>query len=397
MTILTRTIFAGLLWAFAITRAGAVYAPIPDVELGKLLTVYVSAGAYYDSNISGGPTEEFDSMVYQVAPSLAFNVSATDQTFLSASYRLSLDHFADRPGDKTLDSHALSARIAHTFSPLLQAELTETFQVTRNPESLLPGLSTILSTDQSYTLNQLDGRLAGNLTKRTGVVAKARGATFAYDDPGLSQELDRLELLLGIAATHTLLPELQAVLEYRHQAIRYDFAAEIKDKDSDFLLGGADYAINERAAVSGRLGAEYRRRKGDSDETLPYVELAGKLDYAKESYVSAGYGFAVEEVSNLDVYTDMSVHRFFVNVQHVLTPKLVATGSFNWEPSVLNGRRGVSPDRDETNTKVGLALVYRAGTRWVVSATIDWDNIASEDNGRDLQRLRAGANVRWVF
>jgi hypothetical protein len=397
MTSPTRPISTAVLIYLGAARALAVYAPIPEQEQGRLLTIYATAGAYYDTNIFGAPADERSSMVYQVSPRFVFNLSATDQTLLSASYQLSLDRFADRPGKRLLDSHTVSAAMKHTFSPRLEGELSDTFQLSKNPESLLPGLSTVLNTDQSYSLNQLDGRLAANLTKRTGLTFKARAARFAYDNAILAKELDRSEYLAGLAAMHALLPEIQAVTEYRHQTIRYRDGGETKDKDSDFALVGADYVLNARVALSGRLGAEYRRRKGADDELMPYAEFAVKADYGKGSYVSAGYGFSVEEISNLDVYTDMAVHRFFANAQQVLSPRTVATGSVSWEPAQLNGRESIREDRDETNTRAGLALIYRLNTRWTVSATVDRDEITSDDPGRMLKRTRGGLTIRCVF
>ncbi len=391
------SISATALMGITTASAFAVYAPIPEQEQGKLLTIYATAGAYYDSNIFGAPSDELSSMVYQVSPRFVFNVSATDQTLVSVSYQLSVDYFADRPGKQFLDSHNASASVRHTFSPRLELELSDSYQLSKNPESLLPGLSTVLNTDQSYSLNQFDGRLAANLTKRTGLTLKTRVATFSYDNAVLAEELDRSEYLAGLALTHALLPEIQAVAEYRHQTIRYTDGGETKDKDSDFALVGADYVLSARTALSGRIGAEYRRRKGAGDEAMPYAELAVKADYAKGSYVSAGYGFSVEEVSNLDVYTDMEVHRFFANVQQTLSPRLVATGSLSWEPGRLNGREGVSLDRDETNAKLGLALIYRLNTRWTISATVDRDDVTSDDPGRMLKRTRGGLTVRCVF
>ncbi|ATC63050.1 hypothetical protein CMV30_03220 [Nibricoccus aquaticus] len=394
---LKHPIFATACVGLLSASAFAVYAPIPEQEQGKLLTIYATAGAYYDTNIFGAPADELSSMVYQVSPRFVFNVSASDQTLVSASYQLSVDYFVDRPGKQFLDSHSASASVKHTFSPRLEMELSDAFQLSKNPESLLPGLSTVLNTDQSYSLNQLDGRLAANLTKRTGLTFKGRVATFSYDNETLAEELDRSEFLGGLVLTHALLPEIQAVAEYRHQAIRYADGGETKDKDSDFVLAGADYVLSARTALSGRLGAEYRRRKDADDELMPYAELAVKADYAKGSYVSAGYGFSVEEVSNLDVYTDMTVHRFFANVQQVISPRLVATGSLSWEPGKLNGREGVSPDRDETNVKLGVALIHRLNTRWTVSATLDRDDVTSDDPGRMLKRTRGGLTVRCVF
>ncbi len=380
-----------------VARLPAVYAPIPEQEQGKLFTIYATAGAYYDSNIFGASANERSSLVYQIAPRLVANVSATDQTLASAWYQLSLDHFTDRPGSRTLASHLAGVTVRHTFSPRLQAELSDTYQDSKNPESLLPGLSTVLNTDQSYALNQLEGRLSAELTRRIGLTGKFRAASFAYDNPSLSTELDRDEYLAGVMATRSMTRELQAVAEYRHQAIRYRTAGGEKDKDSEFFLAGADRVLNAKAAVSARLGTEYRRRDGAADEWLPYVELALKNDYAQGAYWSVGYGFSVEEVSNLDVYTDMAVHRFFANWQHTLTPKLTASASGSWEPSTLNGRENIAPDRNETNTRFGLALTYRIGVRWSASITWDRDDVRSDDAGRRLERTRAGVSMRAYF
>src|SRR5690349_8000381 len=108
---------AAALMSLVAARALAVYAPIPEQEQGKLLTIYTTAGITYDTNIFGAPTDELSSMVYRVSPKFVFNMSASDQTLVSASYELSLDYFADRPGEQLLDSHSASAGVKHTFSP----------------------------------------------------------------------------------------------------------------------------------------------------------------------------------------------------------------------------------------------------------------------------------------
>ena len=93
----------------AALRLGAVYAPIPELEQGKALTVYLEAGSYYDSNIFGGSVQEIDSFVYELKPSLVFNASLDAKTFASAAYHLSFDYVPDRPGKKNLDSHEFVA------------------------------------------------------------------------------------------------------------------------------------------------------------------------------------------------------------------------------------------------------------------------------------------------
>jgi hypothetical protein len=307
------------------------------------------------------------------------------------------DYVPDRPGKKDLDSHEFAARLAHTFTPLMELDLSDTFQIAKNPQSLMPGLATVVNTDQSYRRNQFDARYAAGLTKRTGLTFKGRTTRYDYDETDLGLSLDRSEYLGGLALSHAVLPELQAVLEYRHLIINYDTGGTTKDKRSDFLLIGADHVLNARLALSGRLGVERRHRSGERGDTLPYSELGLKYDYSQGSYVSVGYGYSVEETSNIELYTDMSVNRFFVNLQQAVFSKIIATGSVTWEPSRLHGREGVRQDMNETNTQLGLALIYRPGKVWSVSATFDYDRIKSDDLSRGLKRARTGLSAKYVF
>jgi hypothetical protein len=279
----------------------------------------------------------------------------------------------------------------------MELDLSDTYQIAKNPESLLPGLATVVNTDQSYRRNQLDARYSAGLTKRTGLAFKGRSTRYDYENSDLGRSLNHDEYLAGLALNHAVLPELQTVLEYRHLIISYDSAGDTKDKRSDFLLIGADRVMNARLALSSRLGLERRRRSGGGNDTLPYAELGLKFDYSQGSYVSFGYGYSVEETSNIEVYSDMSVNRFFVNMQQVIVPKIVATGSVTWEPSQLHGRQNVHADMNETNTRLGLALIYRPGRVWSVSATFDYDRINSGDPSRQLKRARSGLNAKYVF
>src|SRR5687768_7962372 len=113
---LSRALIIGGLIAALPVRA--VYAPIPEQQQGRDLTFSVKAGVSYDSNIFGSATDERDSVIWTVAPRAVYNASLTGQTFFSASYGLTLDRFDNRPGDKLLDSHDASVRLAHAFSKL---------------------------------------------------------------------------------------------------------------------------------------------------------------------------------------------------------------------------------------------------------------------------------------
>ncbi len=397
MKILLRILALVLFSAGGGAEARAVYAPIPAAEQGKLLTVYVSGRVYHDTNIFGAPRDGISSMVCEVQPSVVFNLSAAPRTFLSASYQLTLDRFEDRPGDRTIASHGLNARVAHTFGPRLEGEISEVFQIIKNPESLLPGAGAVLNTDQSYAFNQLEGRLRYDWTRRTSLKLKLRAVGFAYETGSIAEDIDHADYLGGLEMTHAVREELQAVVECRRQFVRYDHEGWRKDKDSFSLLAGADCALGRRGALTGRLGGEWIRRKGEGRSVAPCAELAWKHDYRAGSYLSFGYAYTVAESSNPDLYTGARAHRLFANIQHALAPRLTASGSATLEPGTLDGRAGVSGDRDETSLRAGVALTYALSARWALSATLDYDKVRSDDPARGLRRVRGGLGARCVY
>lgn len=374
---------------------GAVYAPIPEEDLGKALVVTVGGGIYHDDNIFGAASNEQSSLVYRFAPSIDYNSSVTDQTFLSVSYDLTFDNVEDRPTNTDLISHNLALRVAHSFDPDSILDITNTFLMSENPESLLPGLP--LNTDQSFRSNQLDGTFTDKLGEKMGITLKGRSQIFAYDLNSLAAQIDRHELLLGVSADYAVSEATGVLGEYRYQDVSYDSGGGLKDKQSHFLLAGLDHAPSEQISLSMRLGLEQRNRSGAPDDDAPRAELMARYSYGENSFLSGGYMYTIEEVSNVTAYTDVQVHRFFVNLQHAFSPKTIGSLFYNVEPSTLLGRSGVTTDQDETTQRFGLALTTRPRLGWTISGTFDIDVTASGDPFRDLERQRVGINVSRSF
>ena len=162
-----------------------------------------------------------------------------------------------------------------------------------------------------------------------------------------------------------------------------------KNKKSDFLMGGLDYAVARKLAVAGRLGAEWRKRKAAEDTSGPYAEFSGKYDYAKRSFFTGGYVYTLEETSDPERFTDTRVHRFFFNVQHSFTALIVASGSIAYEPSQLQGRRG-DPDADETTSRLGAAITWLPMPELDVFLGLRSRSHRSDDPQRGQKRDRFG-------
>jgi hypothetical protein len=390
----TYALFIAVVLAAAPVRA--VYAPIPEQEQGKDLTVAVKAGWTYDSNIFGGATDSISSSVWELAPRLTYNHSLTDQTFLSVSYGLVIDDIERRPGDKLLQSHDLTLRLAHAFNKTSTIDLTDVFMINRNPESLLNGVP--LNTDQSFTRNQADARYVTNITAKAGIEAKARSVYTKFRNNSLGRSLDHIENLYGFAGNYAVLPEVKGVAEYRHLDVYYRKLGEIKNKNSNYVMAGADYDVAQKLTLSGRLGGEWRHRAQAPSASSPYVEMSGRYQYAEQSFFTAGYAYTFDEASDTVRFTDQKVQRLFANVQHALTALIVASLSADYEPAILQGRSDLGiANLHETARRFGGALSYMPTKNWILSVTYDLDSVQSDEPSRSVERHRAGLSCSYTF
>ena len=121
-----------------------------------------------------------------------------------------------------------------------------------------------------------------------------------------------------------------------------------------------------------------------------------KYDYAERSYLSAGYVYTFEETSNVALYNDTKVNRFFINVQHAVSALVVASGSVTYGPSQLQGRLGHA-NVDETTTRLGFALTYLPTKNWQATASFDYDDVNSDDPSRGQNRERGGLSATYTF
>lgn len=381
--------------------AFGVYAPIPEQAKTRDLGFRFEAkgGFAYDSNLFGSASNEVSSNVFTLAPQISFEANpGSKNTYVLASYGLTLDQFDDRPGDKLLDSHELTLRFNHRLSDEMWFDVLDTFSVARNPESLLTGVK--VNTDQSYTRNQFDTRgVAPVINGKAQVTAKFRSVYFDYRDAALGRSLDRIENLYGLAGDYKF-SKVKGVVEYRHQDVYYTKLGETKNKRSDYLMAGLDHPLTQKLELNARLGAEWRRRAAQADTTAPYAEFSAKYEYNKiaeaKSFLAGGVGYSLEETSDPSRFNDSQVLRTFVNLQHAVTARIVASGSITYEPAELQGRRG-QKNIDETGTRGGVALSYLAPKNWTISASYDHDRVRSDDIARKLQRNRIGLSAVYSF
>lgn len=381
--------------------ARAVYAPVPEQGIGQEWTVSLHTGATWDNNIFGSAHDKTASWVYEAVPEISFAGSLNAQTYGEFNYTLTFDHFDNRPGSKDLFSHQLSGRLARQFTPGTTVDFTDIFSIDKNPESLLVGVdgaTNIKNTNQSFKRNEFDARATTNLAPKFEGTAKFREIHFAYDNPLLARAIDHDELLFGLEGAYDVLPELKAVAEARHEDIYYRKEGETKNKRTEFVMAGLDYALAKKVSLTTRLGGEWRDRASESSTSSPYAELSARYDYAQGSFISGGYVRTFEEISDIKNYNDTHVNRFFVNVQHAVTALIVVSGSVTFEPSTLDVRAGsTEPSGSEHTTRAGLAVTWLPTQHWSFAVTADHDLVSSVNAARHQERDRYGLNAGYTF
>lgn len=378
----------------AAQSARAVYAPVPEQDLGKSLVLTLKSGLGYDSNLFGGATSRVESAVFHFAPKVAWNASLTSQTFASVDYQPTVEYFENRPGERTLDSHVANLRFAHAFSATTTLDVLEVFRRERNPESLLNGLP--LNSDQSNNINEIDVSFSTAPTAKTSVTLKVRGLNIDYRDADIGRSLNRFEDIIGASGGYAILPEFKAVAEFRHQDVFYGKLGETKNKRSDYLMAGADYDIAKKLTLSGRVGTEWRHRSSERSTSAPYAEFTAKYTYAEDSFFSGGYMYTLEETSDTGRFTDTRVHRVFASMQHHVTALIVASASLTYEAAVLQGRRAAANLAEDT-VRGGVALTYVPTKNWSVALSYDADDVSSPDPTRVMVRHRAGLSASYSF
>jgi hypothetical protein len=390
---LSRAILTGAtLGLCAVARA--VYAPIPDQAQGKDFSVTLEGGITYNTNIFGTATGDISSLIYEVAPKLSFNASISDSTFFSSDIAPKLDYFENRPGNKALYSQELDARIAHAYSKTSVADVSDVYSYDQNPEAIVNGAP--VNSNQTLQSNEFDAHFSFSPTQKLGLIAKARSTYYDYIDPVLGTLLNRFENLYGLEGDYTLLPDVKAAFEYRHLDVDYSNNPGTNNKHSDFLMGGFDYNPGPKLTLSARLGGEYRHRDGLGDTTSPYAEASAKYEYGKDSFISTGYTYSLQETSDPSTYTDEKVNAMFVNVQHSFTPLFVGSASLSYSPAQLNARQGHANITEDT-TAAGVALTYIPTKNVTVSATYDYDIVDSQVASRGFTRSRVGLTSTVVF
>ncbi|HYE31025.1 MAG TPA: outer membrane beta-barrel protein [Methylomirabilota bacterium] len=231
---------------------------------------------FYDDNINTSPDGfEQESFGAEVGPYAALNLFL-DQTTLGLSYNYQMRWFEDRPNAGSADhSHQVNGKLSHTFSERLSFDLTDSFVIAQEPEVLAApgsGIAFPLRAEGDNMRNSAQASLTAQMSEQLGLVFGYDNNWFDYENPGLSQLLDRFEHYGRINLRYTIVPETVGVIGYQAGLIDYTeddafvgitpapgrvLRPSHRDRLSHYFYVGADHTFNPQLNASIRGGVEY--------------------------------------------------------------------------------------------------------------------------------------------
>jgi len=420
----------------AIGAAALESAFADDVTSPKYWNVGATLRGFYDDNydISAAGKGSFG---IELLPTISFH-EPMQQTDIGLRYTYGLYYYQDRndlgvnPFDQT---HQLDLWLDHAFNERWHARATDTFAVGQEPELLNPNptasvaapyringdnisnhgnlaLNTdwtrLFSTSLTYDNGFYDYDNSGGTVNSSGQILLPNGSP----GPSLAGILDRVEENVGLDLKWHLQPETTILIGYQFAWVNYTgnepiavvntlstpFTYHSNDRDNDSQYGyvGLEHDFTPNLSATVRAGASYTDSYADplfpSTSWSPYADLSLTYTYIPGSYVQFGFTQDIgatdqvlpDSAGEITHYAKDSV--IYVDVNHRLTSKLVATVIGRVQYSTFEG--GAANSSDETDYSLGVNLDYEINQHFSVDAGYNYDDVETQIPGYGYSRNR---------
>jgi hypothetical protein len=423
----------------AISAAALESAMADDVTSPKYWSVGATLRGFYDDNydiVNDGR----GSFGLEVLPTISFH-EPLQQTDMGIRYTYGMYYYGDRqslginPVDQT---HQVDLWLDHAFNERWHANLTDTFAVGQEPELLNPNpvtsvatpyrvegdnisnhggitlltdwtrlFSTSLAYDNGFFDYQNSGAVVDfNNTPPTIMTAGIAGASLA----GI---LNRIEQDISLDLKWHILPETTAFVGYQFGWVDYTANEPIavvtptasfsgiyhsgdRDNYSHYGYLGLEQQFTPNLSATVRAGASYTDVYSDplfpSTSWGPYADLSLTYTYMPGSYLQFGFTHdvgATDQVApdasgRITQYANDSV--IYLDVNHRITPKLIATVIGRVQYSTFEG--GLASAQDETDYGVGVNLSYAINQHFSIDGGYNFDQVVTQIAGYSYSRNR---------
>lgn len=440
------TTTAGLLALGAVSLKAEMFAPAEgSQQAAKPWTVSATLRGFYDDNYTTSPKSgagvvggRRDSFGFEVSPSANINM-IMDQTAFSLGYVYSLRWYEDRDDlglSATDQSHQVSAKLSHAFSPRYKIDVSDSFALFQEPNLADPGiLTTYYRTEGDNIRNNVAGSFSAGITDNLAVVLGYSNLFYDYDQEAndisgfpffgvnsRSALLDRVEHQGTIDIRQVLLPKTVGVAGYRFQYVDYTsgdliglpvpglaYRPDARDSYSHYMYLGVDQQLLSNLNGSVRVGAQYTKydkldqlpaliAQPEDSNWSPYVDANLTWTYMPGSYAQLGVkhqrsqtdvgvvlaptAAPILDAESTTVYGSLN-HRIFGGVGHGLVASLVG----QYQNSSYDNN--VAPDFSDNYFLAGVNLTYEINRFLATEVGYNYDRLDS-----DLDSAAAGGIPR---
>ena len=416
----------------------AAYAPgLNSMESTKLWSLSATLRGFYDDNYTtaSGPNAR-SSSGFEVSPQFELNVPL-QQTEIGLKYTYGLYYYQDREdlGENPIDqTHQLDLYVDHAFTERVKATILDTFVVGQEPELLSQGESVSdpdrvegnnIANYATFTLHNVWTRLLSTDLGYENGFHYYQQHDGTASDPSLAGVLNRDENTVWLNLNWQVMPETVALVGVQYGQVNYlanepiapaifvlpsgPFIPErfSSDRDNRSYKGyvGVQQNILPNLVFAANVGIEYTDDYNDplhKTSLNPYAVASLTYTYAPGDYAQIGINHmrnATDQValdaSNGSIALDQESTLAFADINHHLTPKLLATALGQVQLSTYNG--GNYNNDLDTLYSLELSLNYAFTPHFSANAGYNYDYLQSQVPGTDYNRNRVYVGVSATY
>ena len=317
---------------------------------------------------------------------------ATRRTVVTFDLSVGDDYNFDRPGTKSDYNANLSLAFLHKFTPRLQVTANVSGAYQTQPNLAQVNTSTNSNVGPYITFNG-KADASYRLFPRFTTVTSISYSTVFYETP--AQQANTFgTTTFGTELRYLFSPRITLVGEARYSSVSYA-TDQTRDSSSDFLLGGADFALSRRFSGTLRVGEQIRTfANSGTGKSAPYLELTSSYNLTRTDILAANARFGFEEPP--DIHTSVSVFRGGITLSHAFSPRLSSVLSLNLVHEVsTNELTSISSKQDTVEANAGIN--YTLSRHWSFGLNYTYTTLFSGGPASDYFRNRLFLNANYTF
>ena len=350
----------------------------------------------YDDNIYEDSVDPQDS--FKINESVELGVSyERDASYLTLDYSPTFVWWNDREPDDNDLHHSFDATAGHEFSPRVSVAVKNLFRIAQQPEEVSRG--TVVRDNGDYMYNESSASADVLVLPRTHLVLAGRYTMIDYDEEPISETDDRGISAGGATVRQQITDLSNVILDYRHEAIGYDFqeAADLRDYDSDFIgIGYEQMAAN----LIGIFRAGYQSTTYSNDElednSEPYGDVTLTYTPSPRTRFSLGAAYSMLE-SSIGDYASQNRTVFSASIYQDITAKIglqvggsYSLGEYDEENKVVEDPSTPAGGDDEVQ-QAFARLNYKVNARNAIELNYSYYDLTSDLQGEfDRNRVSLG-------